>query len=351
MRPCVEGCVAVVTGSSGLCGRRLVEMLLARGAKKVVCFDRDPPPEHFVTETRVRVVKKADLCDRESVFGACEGADVVFHLAALVGPFYRPEDYRRVNYDGTVNVVEACRFHGVPRLIYSSSPSTRFTGDNVRGLREEQMTICAPGRFLEPYAETKAQGELAAREANCALLMTVALAPHQVYGPWDPLFLPNFLAAAESGRLRVFGNGENEVSVCFVDNYCHGLILAFLSLIEGSPSLGKYYVVTDGGKVKLWRFLDEAITAIGLPSIFDRAHLPTWLLYGVSHIGKMMNARLTPFTVTMLTIDRFFDVTNAERDLGYTPLVAHDDAWKLTLEWYKEHGDWWREQAAKTMNK
>ncbi len=111
------------------------------------------------------------------------------------------------------------------------------------------------------------------------------------------------------------------------------------------------YVVTDGGKVKLWRFLDEAIVASGLPSVFDRAHLPTWLLYGVSHIGKLMNARLTPFTVTMLTIDRYFDTSNAERDLGYAPLVAHDDAWKLTLEWFKEHGDWWRQQAAQTMTK
>ncbi len=99
------------------------------------------------------------------------------------------------------------------------------------------MNICAPGCFLEPYAETKAQGELAVREANCASLMTVAIAPHQVYGPWDPLFLPNFLAAAESGKLRVFGEGENEVSVCFVDNYCHGLVLGFLSLYDGSPTL------------------------------------------------------------------------------------------------------------------
>ncbi len=187
------------------------------------------------------------------------------------------------------------------------------------------------------------------REANCPALMTVAVAPHQVYGEWDPLFLPNFLASAD--RLRVFGSGENEVSVCYVDNYCHGLILGFLSLVAGSPSLGKYYVVTDGGKCKLWRLLDSAVTAMGSASLFSRAHLPVALLYCVSYVGKLANARLTPFVVTMLTIDRYFDISNAEKDLGYTPLVQHDVAWQKTLEWFKNHRAWWQEKAAGTVKK
>jgi nucleoside-diphosphate-sugar epimerase len=349
MRPAVEGCVAVVTGSSGLCGRRLLEMLLERGAKKVIAFDREAAPAELAADARVRVVKKANLCDRQSVFDACEGADVVFHLAALVGPFYAHEQYDMVNYEGTVNVIEACKFHRVPRLVYSSSPSTRFTGANVRGLREDQMTICEPGHFLEPYAESKARGEVAVRDACCDELMTIAVAPHQVYGEWDPLFLPNFLASAD--RLRVFGSGENEVSVCYVGNYCHGLMLGYTSLVPGSPSLGKYYVVTDGGKCKLWRLLDSAIVAMGSESLFSRAHLPVALLYCVSYVGKLANARLTPFVVTMLTIDRYFDISNAEKDLGYTPLVQHDAAWQKTIEWFKNHRDWWQEKARGTIKK
>jgi hypothetical protein len=41
----------------------------------------------------------------------------------------------------------------------------------------------------------------------------VAVAPHQVYGPRDNLFLPNILEAAGTGRLRVMGNGRNKI--CF----------------------------------------------------------------------------------------------------------------------------------------
>ena len=100
-------------------------------------------------------------------------------------------------------------------------------------------------KFLQPYAETKALGEKLIRDACGSKegdLLTIAVAPHQVYGPRDALFLPSLLATAASGKLRIFGNGQNRISFCHVDNYCHGLILGALSLYPGSPSLGKYYV-------------------------------------------------------------------------------------------------------------
>jgi nucleoside-diphosphate-sugar epimerase len=115
----------VVTGSSGLCGRRLVEMLVERGARLVTALDRCKPSPAFDLKNinnknnpavGVRVVE-ADLSDKEAVFRALEGADVVFHLAALVGPFYSAEDYERVNYEGSLTVLEACKMHGVKKLM------------------------------------------------------------------------------------------------------------------------------------------------------------------------------------------------------------------------------------------
>eukprot|EP00964_Phaeocystis_antarctica_P128062 scaffold91791_cov60-Phaeocystis_antarctica.AAC.2 len=75
--------------------------------------------------------------------------------------------------------------------------------------------------------------------------MTVAVAPHQVYGPRDNLFLPNMLETAGTGRLRIFGEGKNRICFTHNDNYCHGLILAERTLYEGSPALGKFYIITD----------------------------------------------------------------------------------------------------------
>ena len=158
----------------------------------------------------------------------------------------------------------------------SSSPSTRFTGEDVDGLTEDQMPplplkeymqvylfpflsfpflsfpflsfpflsfsppLPSSHHFLplsQEYAATKAQGEMACRAACSPELLTVAVAPHQVYGPRDNLFLPNVLEAAGTERLRVFscartGYGKSRVCFTHVDNYCHGLILAAEGLYE-----------------------------------------------------------------------------------------------------------------------
>ena len=112
-------------------------------------------------------------------------------------------------------------------------------------------------------------GEIFCMEAcQAPELLTVAVAPHQVYGPRDNLFLPNLLETAGTGRLRIFGNGRNRSApacglnpgtgkcmtraqqtavhtsgrrggaVCFThnDNYCHGLILAERALCVPAPA-------------------------------------------------------------------------------------------------------------------
>jgi len=65
-------------------------------------------------------------------------------------------------------------------------------------------------------------------------LLTIAVAPHQVYGPRDGLFLPSLLQTAATGKLRIFGSGDNLISFCHVDNYCHGLILGGEALYPGN---------------------------------------------------------------------------------------------------------------------
>ena len=247
----------------------------------------------------------------------------------------------RDSYDGTVNVIDACKSLGIRKIVMSSSPSTRFHGGDINGAKESELTY--PKRFLQAYAESKAKGEEACMAAcDGETLLTVAVAPHQVYGPRDFLFLHNFLLNAD--RLRVFGPGTNLVSVCYVDNYCHGLILGERALYPNSPCLRKFYICTDGEPVNLWRFIDRAITAI-LPSktsLFAKFKLPGWsFMYPLGRLcecvgyvtGKKL--KLNTFSVRMLLINRYFDPSESKRDLGYEPIVAPEEAWAKTEDWFK----------------
>jgi nucleoside-diphosphate-sugar epimerase len=346
----------LVTGSSGLCGARLVEMLLERKAKHVICFDVTPPDkitqERFSRvqkETRGRITVFAgangDLTSSDAVdraFAIDEQIDIVYHIGALVGPFFERSKYMGVNYHGTLHIIEACRKYKVRRLIYSSSPSTRFTGRDVTGQREDELPM--PNKWLAMYAEAKAYGEMEVSKAHGDDLLTISIAPHQIYGPYDTLFVPNILEVAGNGRLRIFGRGGNMISVTYVDNYAHGCMCG-ADALTGVDDMcgGKFYIVTDGPPVDFWKFFNEAVVACGFVDLYTKFHLPTWLLYGLAFVCDVVSAvtgrkfKLNPFNVKMLTIHRYFSIENAQRDLNYQPLVATEAAWRSTIEWYKRN--------------
>ncbi len=258
-------------------------------------------------------------------------------------------------------MLNACKKLGIKKIVMSSSPSTRFPypDPNIENLTEDQLKEINKGdfapKFLQPYAETKAIGEKLIRDA-CGKeegdLLTIAVAPHQVYGPRDNLFLPNLLETAGTGNLRIFGDGENKISFCHVDNYCHGLILGAEALYPGSPALGKFYIVTDGPSQKFWRVLDEAVIAMGFTSLFSKFHMPTWFMMGLAYlvvfVGNLYSAitgtpkhivnyhlKLNPFAVKMLVIHRDFNIAAARRDLHYEPVINFNEGWKSTIEWFK----------------
>jgi len=326
-----------------------VEMLVERGAQEVRCLDIVPPPPSAWRHPNIQYVV-GDICDVATVDRIVDGADCVWHNAAAVGPFHPRPLYFKVNYDGTANVLRACKKAGVRKLVMSSSPSTRFDGTDVDGLTEEQMPKLPQKRYLQVYAETKAMGEVLVTGANCADIMTCAVAPHQVYGPRDNLFLPNLLETAGSGMLRVFGNGRNRICFTYVDNYAHGLILAEHAMQPGSACLGKFYIVTDAethpykeGYSYFWEVMEEAASFMGFASITARTRLPLWLLLPIAFISEFIgwllgvSVKLTFFNVKMLTMHRWFDTSAAARDLGYSPIVSYRDGWSDTLQWFKQH--------------
>eukprot|EP00043_Microstomoeca_roanoka_P015941 m.160514 g.160514 ORF g.160514 m.160514 type:complete len:401 (+) comp16363_c0_seq1:89-1291(+) len=350
----LEGGVYVVTGGTGFVGQRLVEMLVERGADKVISFDIVPKNSRCWEHPKIQYVV-GDITNKQQVIDACRGATCVYHIAAAVGPFHPADLYERVNYHGTLNVLEACKVHKVSKLVMSSSPSTRFDGSDVDGLTEDDMPKLPLRNYMQAYAETKAMGEMAVTAACSPSLMTIAVAPHQVYGPRDNLFMPNILEAAGTGVLRIFssrhtGYGLNRVCFTHVDNYCHGLMCGEKALYPNSPALGKFYIVTDGrthpfsaGYAHFWSVLDEPIKLVGFQSIWSKFKLPVWLLMPLAHICDLIGwftgrkLKLNPFNVRVLTMHRWFDISAAEKDLKYQPIISFSDGWRDMGEWFKQN--------------
>ncbi|MEO7414437.1 MAG: NAD-dependent epimerase/dehydratase family protein, partial [Opitutaceae bacterium] len=201
----------LVTGGTGFLGRRLVERLLAEN-RSVTVLGRNPAPD---LEARGARFIGAALEDAEAVRTACAGMETVFHVAAKVGVWGRYDDFFRANVLGTRAILAGCRTHGVPRLVFTSTPSVVYNGRDLAGADESlPLTTSCPS----PYPLTKAIAEREVLAANSSALGTIALRPHLIWGVGDPHLVPRLLERAHTGRLRIVGSGRNRVDLVHVEN-------------------------------------------------------------------------------------------------------------------------------------
>ncbi|GAB4509848.1 MAG: NAD-dependent epimerase/dehydratase family protein [Sulfuricaulis sp.] len=146
----------LVTGGAGFIGSHLAERLLAAGDRVRVVDDlstgkRENLPPHKALEFIEGDIRDAGLIDR-----CAEGMDAVVHLAAIASVQASMDDPVRthqVNFDGTLNLLEASRRHGVKRFIYACSAAV-YGDTAIIPVPEETML-----KPLSPYAVDKLSGE------------------------------------------------------------------------------------------------------------------------------------------------------------------------------------------------
>lgn len=140
----------LVTGGGGFLGQALCRGLVERG-HEVTSFNRGHYPE--LDAIGVRQVR-GDLADADAVRMAAQGMDAIFHNAAKAGAWGSFDSYHLANVVGTQNVIDACRAHGIGRLVYTSTPSVthRATHPVEAGTAD---TVPYGEGFKAPYATTK----------------------------------------------------------------------------------------------------------------------------------------------------------------------------------------------------
>jgi len=182
----ITGKKLVVIGGAGLIGSHTVDELLQEDVREIVIYDNFCRGSHdnlatAVKDPRVKIFEiGGDICQSDILSAALNGADGVFHFAALwlLQCHEFPRSAFDVNIRGTFNVIEACVQQGVKRLVYSSSASVY--GDAV----EEPMTEDHPFNNTNFYGATKVAGEQMCRAFYHRYGLNYAgLRYMNVYGP------------------------------------------------------------------------------------------------------------------------------------------------------------------------
>jgi 2-alkyl-3-oxoalkanoate reductase len=268
------------------------------------------------------------------------GFDAVIHTAAIAGIWGPWELYHKTNTVGTTNVIQACKLHGVQKLVFTSSPSVTFDGADQRNLSEANAKY--PENWLCHYPHTKALAEQAVLAANReGELLTCSLRPHLIWGPGDPHLIPRLINRARSGRLRQVGEGTNLVDIIYVDNAALAHVQALDALRVGSPVCGSAYFLSQGEPVNCWRWINEILALVNLPAVTKKMPLSVARTVGLvlEQIYKLFQLKneppMTRFLAAQLGCDHYYDIARARKDFNYQPAVSTAEGMKRLGAWLK----------------
>jgi nucleoside-diphosphate-sugar epimerase len=325
---------ALVTGGGGFLGGAIVRRLVERGWSVRTLQRGDYAHLERLGVEQIR----GDIADRELVSRAVEDREIVFHVAAKVDPWGAYKPFHQTNVVGTENVLAAMRRWGVPKLIFTSTPSVIHSGGDLAGVDE---SVPYPEHFEAAYPQTKAMAEMAVLAANDVELSTVALRPRLIWGPEDTNLVPQLVARARSGQLRLVGDGSNLVDTVYIDNAVDAHLLAADRLEPGAACAGKPYFISNGEPRPMKQIINGILAAAGLAPVERTVPVKAAIAAGAvfENIYKVFPTRggpkMTRFVARNFATAHWFDISAARLDLGYEPGISIDEGLARLQTWFE----------------
>jgi 2-alkyl-3-oxoalkanoate reductase len=309
---------ALVTGAAGFLGRALVAALRARGKTVRVLVRR--PVAAYRDDDGIQTVI-GDLGDPRIVDHAVAGAGIVYHVgAAMRGG---PRDFEAGTVWGTRNVLDACRKHGSPRMVYVSSMSVfDHAGRRNGDVLTEDYRFEPHPQLRGAYTQTKLTAERMVADAiSQDGLPATILRPGQIFGPGAEQVTPNGTIAL-AGRWIAIGSGAQTLPLIYRDDVVDALLLA----AESPQALGRTFNLVDTDSVDRSTYLRHCKRR---PDTTPKTlWVPQWvfmcLAIGVEVLGKVLkrDVPLTRYRVRSLRPLTNFDTTAARDVLGWTPRIG-----------------------------
>lgn len=240
--------------------------------------------------------------------------DIVCNLAAQAGVRYsieNPMAYVDSNIVGFVNILEACRHHKVPKLLYASSSSVY--GNSVDVPFSTTQSVDNP---ISLYAATKKSNELMAYTySHLYDIQTIGLRFFTVYGPWGRPDMAMFLftdAILNNRPIKVFNNGDLSRDFTYIDDIIQGINL----IVKDKNQDEKHQLFNIGNSkpVQLLEFIEEIEIATGKQA--QKTMMP-----------------MQPGDVNQT----WADVEGLRKRYGYNPNFSVKEGVRRFVEWYKEY--------------
>ena len=308
----------VVTGCTGFIGSHLIPALANAGYDTLGTVEPDDKNDAVAVE-----LFPVDVCTGNGLTTAFQGADAVVHLAArnhvLKETAKDPlSEYRRVNVEGTRNVVRAAREQGVGLFVHVSS--IKAMGEGTGDILDETAP-CLPST---PYGISKLESEEVVRaEADGTGMAVVIFRLPMAYGPGNKGNLPRMIRWADRGLPFPLVQPDNLRSMVYVGN----VVAAVMAVLEAHPAGGvgtRIYIVKDDADCSTRMIYSSICRELG--------KIPRFLSLPAA-LGRVAGAISEDFR----KVTASFRVSSARirEEIGFVPPISGEEGIARTVRWYK----------------
>ena len=307
----------LLTGGTGYVGSHLLARLRQRG-EPVRVLSRDPARHQQLATGNVGLAQ-GDVTDPASLREAMQGVDSVIHLVAIIRERPGGVTFERINYGGTVNIVDAARAAGVRRIVYQSALGAH------------------PDPKL-PYFDTKYRAEQYVRQSG---LDYTILRPSVIFGEGDEFVnklaglirKPLFILPAPI--VPVVGDGSTPFSPVWIGDF----VEAVVGVLDDPAFDGQVYEIGGPRRITYEQMMDEIMEVTGIKRV--KIHVPVALMKPpVLIMDKVLpNPPVAIEQLKMLALDNS-TTDNATQRLAGRPLKDFRDGIdfiKTPLKQQQEH--------------
>lgn len=321
----------LITGAAGHIGNVITRKLVEQGhqVRALVLPGEDVRP---LADSKPEIIE-GNILDHSSLLKAMQGVEFVYHLASLVAIV--PEQFeimRKVNVEGTANVIRACKESGVKRLIYTSSIHAYGRPDH--NLVIDETLPFDTERGQGSYDLTKAEASVLVKNAAGEDLETVLLMPTGVIGPYD-------YKRSEMGEMTMYWMKNGPTATIdggydFVD--VRDIADAHITAMEKGRS-GESYLLS-GHRISIREYRKMVQAAAGAKGFemyfpYKLAYIFTPLAEIIYRLAKK-RPRFTRYALETLMSNSVISSKKAIQELGFK-IRPLEETVQDSVNWWKEN--------------
>lgn len=256
-------------------------------------------------------------------------ADCVIHCAAKTADWGKYKEFYATNVIGTRNIIKACKAHQINKIIFISTPSVYFTGQDRYNIGESDPL---PRKQFN-YGKTKLMAEKDLLSLCPEGFQVIIFRPRAIYGPYDRTIVPRILQLSQKKRFPLINQGKALMDITYVGNFIEN------SLSAPHHAWNDIYNISNGDPIHFKKMVALVLKIYIRP--FNPKNVSEPIARSIAGIMECLSTlpfgnktpAMTKFTVGYMAKSMTMSIDKAKQKLHYSPQVNNQQGFEIYKKW------------------